>query len=512
MTNPPASRPGHQPVLKSISTRYLTRFVPIIVVVFAVLIAIYGTITYRESKADLAAKLDTLLARQSLLLGEAVANRRDDRIGLLVAQTIADRDVATIAVLDKNGNVLNKYGSIPDRADALAGRMAINHMSADSYERVGTLIVSMSDGPAIASLVNSLVYISLLGLALIGSAAVAAHLVLRATVSQPLDMMLNAIHIQRDSGARIPIDWESQDQIGQVVAAYNALQSRQTKTEADLTRLRDKAERAHQSKSDFVGRVIDEIRTPLNSIVGFSEIVSTRRFGPDTIQRYISYAGNINQAARHLLFLIENVLELTRLEGGEVEPVFVPTPVVSILRRAEANAASLPRNRDVRLRVTGGKSDRPLNVDEGLMVSLLGKLLENALRHTPEGGKVELAYEVRPSGTACFTVTDPGPGMPEEEAQRLLIPFAASREFEDRGFHGSGLGLPICKILAELHGGAIEITNLAAGGLAVSVLLPPSRTIEIEAKPSDASARGDEKPRTDHHAAGAPVQHLNGAG
>ncbi|WP_420404357.1 sensor histidine kinase [Nisaea sp.] len=509
MTNPPATAGNHS-ILKSISSRYLTRFVPIIVVVFAVLIAIYGTVTYRESKADLASKLDTLMARQSLLLGEAVANRRDDRIGLLVAQTIADRDVASIAVLDRHGSVLNKYGPIPDQADPLVGRIAINHMGEDSYQRVGTLIVSMSDGPAIASLLNSLVYISLLGLALIASAAVAAHLVLRATVGQPLDMMLNAIHIQRDSGARIPIDWESEDQIGQVVAAYNALQDRQTRTEADLTRLRDKAERAHQSKSDFVARVIDEIRTPLNSIVGFSEIVSSRRFGPDTIQRYLSYAGNINQAARHLLFLIENVLELTRLEGGEIEPAFAPTPVASILSRAETNAASLPRNRDVRLRVSRDDTNPSLHVDGDLMVSLLGKLLENALRHAPEGGTVEMSYEAKPSGTACFTVTDPGPGIPEEQAESLLIPFSGSREFEDRGFHGSGLGLPICRILAELHGGAMEITNLAGGGLAASVLLPPSRT--ITPPPPGRSARGNEDARTDHYAAGAAIQHLNGAG
>jgi len=510
MTDRPISGHGGQAFLNSISARYLARFVPIIVVVFAVVIALHGTFSYRESKTALATKLETLLARQSLLLGEAVANRRDDRIGLLVAQTIADRDVATIAVLDRNGAVLNKFGDIPDQADALVGRMAINHIGADTYDRVGTLIISMSDEAVIADLVNSLIYISLLGLALIAAAGVAAHLVLRATVSRPLDMMLNAIQIQRDSGARIPIDWESQDQIGQVVAAYNELQGRQTKTEADLTRLRDKAERAHRSKSDFVARVVDEIRTPLNSIVGFSEIVSSRRFGPDTIQRYLSYAGNINQEARHLLFLIENVLELTRLEGGEVEPVFTATSVVSILRRAESNAASLRRNRDVRLRLSGGQADQVLHVDGELMVSLLGKLLENALRHAPEGGLVELSYEVKSSGTACFTVTDPGPGIPDEETGRLLIPFAASRDFEDRGFHGSGLGLPICKILAELHGGTVEIRNLAAGGLAVSVLLPPSRI--IKARPSGASARGDEESGTDHHAAGTPVQHLNGAG
>ncbi|WP_193170040.1 sensor histidine kinase [Nisaea nitritireducens] len=510
MSNPPSDPDWtvHPIRLTSISARYLTRFVPIILAVFTVLISIYGTIAYREALSSLESKLDTLVSRQSLLMGEAVAEGRNDRIGLLVAQTIADRDVATIAVLDNSGAALNQYGDLPDQNAPLTRAVAINYMGENSYKRVGTLVISMSEGPAVDRLTYTLFCIALLGLALLAAASVAAHLVLRTTVSQPLDKMLTAIRIQRESGARIPIDWDSEDQIGQVVSAYNALQLRQTKTESDLTRLRVKAERAHQSKSDFVGRVIDELRTPLNSIVGFSEIVSSQRFGPDTIHRYLSYAGNINQAARHLLYLIENILDLTQLEGGEVEPVFAPVKVEMLLRRAENTASSLSRNKGVRLTVNRPTLGYALNVDAELIGTLLGKLLENALRKTPEDGKVELTFAVSPGGTASFTVHDSGKMIPEAEIERLLIPLAMSREIDERRYHGTGLGLPICKILAEMHGGTLEISNPPTGGSAVSLLLPPSRVTETpETGPSTG---GDIQPGTNHRATRASVQYLHG--
>ncbi|MEQ8332641.1 HAMP domain-containing sensor histidine kinase [Nisaea sp.] len=507
MTNAPPSAPNttNRVRLTSISARYLTRFVPIIMIIFTVMISLYGTVAYHQAMANLATKLDTLVARQSLLLGEAVADGRNDRIGLLVAQTIADRDVATIAVLDAEGATLNRYGSLPSADGPLTRSVAINHMGPNSYQRVGTLVVSMSEELAVERLTYTLFYIALLGIALLVAAAVAAHLVLRATVSQPLDKMLTAIRIQRDSGAHIPIDWDSPDQIGQVVSAYNALQLRQTKTENDLTRLHNKAARAHQSKSDFVGRVIEELRTPLNSIVGFSEIVSSQRFGPDTIHRYLSYAGNINQAARHLLYVIENVLDLTKLEGGEVEPVFAPVKVEMLLRRAETAAATLPHNKGVRLIVNAPAPGFILNVDAGLINSLLGKLLENALRHAPDDGRVELTFSVSPGGTASFTVHDNGDGIPEKEIERLLTPFAASRDMDEGRYHGIRLSLPICKILAEMHSGTIEITNPPAGGAAVSLLLPPSRITESPAP----SPGGDENSGTDHRAPRASVQYLH---
>lgn len=510
MSNPPSHSDWtvHPVRLTSISARYLTRFVPIILIIFTILISIYGTIAYREALNSLESKLDTLVSRQSLLMGEAVAEGRNDRIGLLVAQTIADRDVATIAVLDNNGEALNKYGNLPDPKAPLTRTVAINHMGENSYMRVGTLVISMSEGPAVERLTYTLFCIGLLGISLLASASVAAHMVLRTTVSQPLDKMLTAIRIQRESGARIPIDWDSEDQIGQVVSAYNALQLRQTKTESDLTRLRVKAERAHQSKSDFVGRVIDELRTPLNSIVGFSEIVSSQRFGPDTIHRYLSYAGNINQAARHLLTLIENVLDLTRLEGGEVEPVFAPVKVEMLLRRAENIAASLSRNKGVHLTVNRPALGYAINVDAELISTLLGKLLENALHHTPDDGRVELTFAVSPGGTASFTVHNTGKTIPEAEVERLLIPLAVSRELDERRFHGAGLGLPICKMLAEMHGGTLEITNPPAGGSAISLLLPPSRVIETP--DVDPSTDSDVQPGTNHRASSTSVQHLHG--
>lgn len=144
------------------------------------------------------------------------------------------------------------------------------------------------------------------------------------------------------------------------------------------------------------------------------------------------------------------------------------------------------------------------------MVRLLGKLLENAVQNTPAGGRVELSFERKPTGMSTFTVTDTGPGISPGAIDTLLIPFAAQREIDERRVHGTGLSLPICKIIAELHGGALEIANLTDGGLSVSVHLPPSRA--ADSVPDEVSARRDEETGADHYPAGAPIQDLHRTG
>jgi len=162
----------------------------------------------------------------------------------------------------------------------------------------------------------------------------------------------------------------------------------------------------------------------------------------------------------------------------------------------------------VRLTVNHPTPGYALNVDAELIGTLLGKLLENALRHTPDDGKVELTFVVSPGGTASFTVHDTGKSIPEAEIERLLIPLAVSSEIDERRFHGTGLSLPICKMLAEMHGGTLEITNPSTGGSAVSLLLPPSRVTDTP--DTDPSTGGDINPGANHRASSASVQDLHG--
>ncbi len=259
-------------------------------------------------------------------------------------------------------------------------------------------------------------------------------------------------------------------------------------------RVRNEAlETADRLKSEFISNVSYELRTPLNTIIGFAEILSNQYFGKLS-ERQLDYCRGIMASSERLLTIINDILDLASIEAGRM--ALEPTPIEprSLLEKVASIMQESARARELRLAVDCPPGLAPILVDERRLKQALCNLVSNAIRYTPGGGSITLAGEIE-NGHAVVSVRDTGVGIPAEDRERVLGPFERGRAARGtaRGV-GAGLGLSLVKRIVELHGGRLIIDSLPNHGTTVSCVLPlgTPRGTPGEATPEGAAmpARG----------------------
>jgi two-component system cell cycle sensor histidine kinase PleC len=237
-----------------------------------------------------------------------------------------------------------------------------------------------------------------------------------------------------------------------------------------------RAEGANQAKSEFLANMSHELRTPLNAINGFSEMMSEEMFGPIGDRRYKEYAKDILSSGRHLLSLINDILDMSKIEAGKMslhpepmQPGEVIDDAVRLIRnRAETAGLSLM--------VVVAEDAPVVDADYRAVKQILLNLLSNALKFTPRGGRITLTVDrLRPEDGfdgIRMAVTDTGVGIAEADLARLAKPFEQVESQHSKTTQGTGLGLALTKSLVEMHGGALEMKSKPGQGTTVSFTLP----------------------------------------
>lgn len=251
---------------------------------------------------------------------------------------------------------------------------------------------------------------------------------------------------------------------------------KQKRQEIALAEAQQEAEFANRTKTEFLANMSHELRTPLNAILGFSEMISLRTFGPIGA-KYLEYAQDIHTSGQLLLDLVNDVLDLSKLEAGKLElhttnidlSSLGPECLALLKARAASNKITLINNIPAGIPL--------LNADERSVRQILLNFLSNAVKFTPEGGQVELSATVDISGGIVLSVKDSGIGMTPTEAKVALSPFGQIDSEIARKHQGTGLGLPICKSLMELHDGRLTIISKPGQGTSLIAHFPVGRTI-----------------------------------
>ncbi|MGH7036942.1 MAG: sensor histidine kinase [Stellaceae bacterium] len=233
------------------------------------------------------------------------------------------------------------------------------------------------------------------------------------------------------------------------------------------------ARAADRAKSDFLANMSHELRTPLNAIIGFSEAIKLDAL--DDRDKYPQYAGYIHDASRHLLDIINGLLDLARIEAGKLtlaeEWVALAEVTASVVQTMEPLAG----RKAIALTCDAGSRPLAVRVDATRFKQILLNLLSNAVKFTPAGGTVAISVGRTAAGDLVIAVADSGIGIPPEAVERVFEPFQQIDDPLRRRDNGTGLGLPIAKALVGMHGGALELTSTVGAGTTVLLRLPAER-------------------------------------
>jgi PAS domain S-box-containing protein len=247
------------------------------------------------------------------------------------------------------------------------------------------------------------------------------------------------------------------------------------KAEGELIAAKRAAEKASAQKSDFLAKISHEIRTPLNAIIGFAEVMIEERFGAIGNERYRDYVSDIHSSGQHVISLVNDLLDLAKIEAGRMELTFTSVNVNELVAACVALLQPQAARDRIVLRTSFAEKLPPVVADERSLRQITLNLLSNAVKFTDAGGQVIVSTAMTDAGEVVFRVRDTGIGMSESEVEAALEPFRQLATSRKGG--GTGLGLPLTKALVEANRGALTISSRKNEGTLVEVVFPPTRVL-----------------------------------
>jgi signal transduction histidine kinase len=403
------------------------------------------------------------------------------RLNTTMSEVIArDSTLASASITNEDGRVLYEWHRVPAPAHptlvSLAKEVRIKgelfgtfaaawdvsgaEAGIDRHAVTAAAVIGL-----VCLLLSAFIYVVMHGLAVVPINRIAERLTefQRGVLDRPTDLPVFA-----------PAELR---RLERAVSTLGALMSQQEQQNAEREAARDAAVAANRTKSEFLANMSHELRTPLNAILGFSEAMQMQMFGPLGSDKYDEYVGHINESGAHLLALINDILDISKIEFGKL--VLDESEVD--LGRAIRSCLTLVRERARvgNVRIVDNLLSRLIrvNADERKVKQILLNLLANAVKFTPPGGSVTLTWDVNESEGVVVEIADTGVGIPANQISKVLEPFGQVETSLVRRSEGTGLGLPLAKAFIELHGGRLEIHSEVNIGTRVRFSLPPWRFI-----------------------------------
>jgi PAS domain S-box-containing protein len=249
------------------------------------------------------------------------------------------------------------------------------------------------------------------------------------------------------------------------------------RTEEELRNAKRAAETANAHKSDFLARVSHEIRTPLNAIIGFSDMMATERFGPIGHPRYVEYANDIGRSGRHVLDIVNDLLDISKIEAGEMELEFTAVGLNETIAEAVSLIQPQANGQRVIIRTSLSANVPQIVADLRSIKQIALNILSNAIRFTPAGGQIVVSTAYEPNGSVVLRIRDTGVGMTRSELEQAMKPFRQVTTGARKRGDGTGLGLPLTKAMVDANRANFSISSTPNEGTLVEVSFPSPRVL-----------------------------------
>jgi signal transduction histidine kinase len=383
--------------------------------------------------------------RAELAYFERIATRKMQKMGEMIALRRQGRGAQAIAMLQPSADKL-------PLADVLFATSVKMH--AIEKQRMARLLAERDDMFRRTTIFVSILVVALILFLAFGIAMLLANI--------------------RENERVITAQKQSERERAHLTDQLSAEKERLLATVAQLAAAKTEADNANRAKSEFLASMSHELRTPLNAILGFSEVIKDQMFGPVGHARYAEYAGDVHKSGQHLLDLINDVLDLSKIDAGKMELHEENFAVADLIEDASLLVRDRARGK-VDFSVAPCDSVLSVTADRRLVKQIILNLLTNAIKFTPPGGSVTIAAQYQLGRDLRITVTDSGIGMSEVEIERALQPYGQIDSKIARDSQGTGLGLPIARQLARLHGGDLVVRSQQGVGTVTALILPESR-------------------------------------
>ncbi len=249
------------------------------------------------------------------------------------------------------------------------------------------------------------------------------------------------------------------------------------RTEEELRNAKRAAETANAHKTDFLARVSHEIRTPLNAIIGFSDMMASEHFGPIGNARYVEYAGDIGRSGRHVLDIVNDLLDISKIEAGEMDLEFTSVEINDAVSEAVSLVQPQANSQRVIIRTSLSGSVPNVVADNRSIKQIALNILSNAIRFTPSGGQIVVSTAYEANGSVILRIRDTGVGMTRTELEQAMKPFRQVTTGARKRGDGTGLGLPLTKAMAEANRAHFSINSAPNEGTLVEISFPSQRVL-----------------------------------